>query len=202
MIAGLLLAAGAGTRFGGDKLLAPLNGQPLVLHTLAYLAPATDVVLAVVRPGDAALHATLARAGVQLLECPDAHLGMGHSLAWGACHAPAGAHLLVALADVPQVKPQTATAVAAALTGGAPIALPVHAGRRGHPVGFAANLRGELSRLRGDAGARTVLVRHRDAVVEIGVDDPGILRDVDTPAALDALASRRCDPGGRGRMAR
>jgi molybdenum cofactor cytidylyltransferase len=187
VIAGVLLAAGAGTRFGGAKLLAPLDGQPLALHALGGLATAVDVTYAVIRPGDAALRAVLERAGAQVLECADAHRGMGHSLACAARHAQAGAHLLVALADMPRVRGETMRAVAATLRAGAPVAVPVHAATRGHPVGFAAALRPELEALRGDAGGRALLGRYAAQIVEVPVDDPGALLDVDTPAALAAL---------------
>lgn len=188
MITGILLAAGAGTRFGGDKLLAVLGGQPLVLHALAALTAAADTTLAVIRPADTALREVLERAGVPVHACADAHRGMGHSLACATAAAPAAADLLVALADMPRVQPATAQAIAGALRAGTAIAVPVHAGRRGHPVGFSARLRTELLALHGDTGARAVLARHATAVLEIPVDDPGIHADVDTPEALARLA--------------
>lgn len=187
MIAGLLLAAGAGTRFGGDKLLAELEGQPLAAHALGALGSATDSVVAVIRPGDAPLRALLAGRGARVVECAHAHLGMGHSLACAARHAPPGAHVIVALADMPRVSARTVQAVADALRAGARIAVPVHAGQRGHPVGFAAALRPELETLTGDRGARTVLAAHADQITQVAVQDPGVVLDVDTPAALAGL---------------
>lgn len=187
MIVGLLLAAGAGTRFGGDKLLAELDGQPLAAHALATLGAATDTVLAVVRPGDAALRALLTGRGARVVECADAHLGMGHSLACAARQALPGAHVIVALADMPRVSACTVQAVADALRGGARIAVPTHAGQRGHPVGFAASVRPQLETLRGDTGARGLLAAHSAQVTLVPVQDPGCVLDVDTPAALAGL---------------
>lgn len=187
---GILLAAGAGTRFGGGKLLAPLHGQPLVLHALATLQGAVDEVIAVVRPGDEALHAVLRDAGARLVLCERAADGMGVSLARAAREVPAGHQVLVALGDMPAVAPPTVRAVRDALDVGAGIAVPVHRGRRGHPVGFGSALLAELARLDGDQGARALLTRHGDRVRELAVDDDGVLLDIDTAQALLAVAAR------------
>jgi molybdenum cofactor cytidylyltransferase len=168
---GILLAAGAGRRFGDGKLLAPLHHRPLVLHALTALLPAVDQVIAVVRPGAGALADLLEQAGAQVVECPHAHLGMGHSLACGAQHVPTPAALLVALGDMPAIRTETVRRVRRALADGAAIAVPTHQGRRGHPVGFAAAVQ-----------------QHAARVQEIPVDDTGILCDVDTPADLSAVA--------------
>ncbi|WP_440940164.1 nucleotidyltransferase family protein [Immundisolibacter sp.] len=194
---GILLAAGAGRRFGGDKLLAPLHGRALVLHALAALHPAVDRVIAVVRPGAGALADALEQAGAQVVECPRATLGMGHSLACGADHAPPAARLLVSLGDMPAVRPDTIRRVRRALERGAVIVVPTHHGHRGHPVGFAPALQRELTRLVGDQGARALLQRHAADVREIAVDDPGILHDVDTPTDLSETTARALNPAPR-----
>src|SRR5213075_1621091 len=125
-IVGVLLAAGSATRFGGDKLLAPLvDGTPIGVAALRNLAPAVDVVLAVVRTGDNALAAALAAGGARVTVCPQAAEGMGASLAWGVRSAPIAAAWLVALADMPWVRPTTVGMVVDALRRGASIAAPV-----------------------------------------------------------------------------
>jgi molybdenum cofactor cytidylyltransferase len=186
---GVLLAAGAGSRFGGDKLLAPLRGQPLVLHAINALRPAVSHIIAVVRPGSDQLTALLTQAGVQVAICEQAADGMGLSLACAARLAPTDANLLVALGDMPAVRPGTIERVTAALAAGAAIAVPSHGGRRGHPVGFAAWLVPALQALTGDQGARGLLREHAQAVLDIPVDDPGVLVDVDTRADLDRAGS-------------
>ena len=70
----------------------------------------------------------------------------------------------------------------------------VHAGRRGHPVGFGKACRVELSALGADEGAKSVVAAHREAMVRIEVDDPGVLRDVDTPQDLGGVTLTQ---GGR-----
>jgi molybdenum cofactor cytidylyltransferase len=182
---GILLAAGAGSRFGAHKLLAPLpDGAQVCRSAARALLAATDRAVAVVRPGDAALSACLAEEGMEVVECTAADRGMGASLACGAVAVPADAALLVALADMPWIRAQTVAAVAAALSAGARLAAPIHGGRRGHPVGFSPVLRPALLALDGDAGARAVVEENAADLVGLMVDDPGAVLDVDTPEDL------------------
>jgi molybdenum cofactor cytidylyltransferase len=193
-LAGILLAAGAGSRFGGRKLLHPLaDGTPIGVAALRNLRHALPRVVVVVRPGDSALAACFAREGVPVIECAEAVDGMGHSLA-AAVRAEADASgWVVALGDMPRIATHSIEAVIAALNAGARIALPAYHGKRGHPVGFAANCREALLALRGDAGARSVLQRYAAEVVAVEVDDPGILQDVDTADDLDALDAQKSE---------
>src|SRR5262245_43608367 len=104
MIAGVLLAAGAGTRFGGDKLLyGPRQGAPIGLVVLRNLTAALPGSVAVVRPEHAELHQVLEREGVRVIDCAEAELGMGHSLAAGVAAAPAADGWVIALADMPRI---------------------------------------------------------------------------------------------------
>ncbi len=179
MIVGILLAAGAATRFGGGKLLAELaDGRCLAEHSCAALRPAVNRLIAVVRPGSDALAARLAAAGAEVCICADAGQGMGASLAYGVAQAPEADGWLIALGDMPLV--------ADALRAGAPIAVPVAAGRRGHPVGFAQRFATELMALSGDAGARTILASHAADIIEVPISDARTWLDVDTGDDLEA----------------
>jgi len=89
---------------------------------------------------------------------------------------------VVALADMPWVRPQTIASLAAAIRAGAGIAQPLYRGQRGNPVAFSRRYLPQLQRLSGDQGARALL--KTEAVEQIAVDDPGIVRDIDTPADL------------------
>lgn len=188
MIAGVLLAAGQGSRFGGAKLLAPLPGAPAGVsvgaRSCALLAAAVSPVLAVVRPGDLRLAAVFAAAGAGVVEFPGADAGMGASLAFGVAATRAADGWVVALADMPWVSPATIRAVAAALAGGAQVAAPFHDGRRGHPVGFGRAQLAALLALDGDRGGRAIVDAAGAELTRIDVDDPGILRDVDVAADL------------------
>jgi molybdenum cofactor cytidylyltransferase len=94
---------------------------------------------------------------------------------------------VIALADMPFVRPDTIAAVAAALARGAPIAAPVHDGRRGHPVGFSRRFLNDLLALSGDSGARRIVAAHADATFLIPCSDPGVLADVDVAGDLHPL---------------
>ena len=144
------------------------------------LVAAIPEVIAVVRPGDAALAAALAGTGARVVECGNAADGMGASLACGVRASSAAAGWIVALADMPWIRPDTIAQIAHAVRSGAALAAPFYAGGRGHPVGFGRVWQAELAALRADEGARSVVTAHRDALLRIDVDDPGVLRDVDT----------------------
>jgi len=185
-VVGILLAAGSASRFGGPKLMAPLpGGTPVGVAALRNLLPAVDAIVAVLRPDDTVLASALAAQGARLSPCPSAADGMGASLSWGVRAAPAAAGWVIALADMPWIAPATATRVADALRRGSALAVPMHCGERGHPVGISARFYGELVMLSGDEGAKRVLAAHAPAIESIAVDDPGALRDVDTVRDLD-----------------
>lgn len=185
MIAGILLAAGRGTRFGSRKLLHPLaDGTPMVLAALRNLAPSVDQVIVVVRPDDSEIKQALSAEDAYILPCPKADLGMGASLACGVCAAPDADAWLIALADMPYVPTTVSTALSAQLKAGAMLVAPTYQAQRGHPVGFGRAFYSELTGLSADFGARYVLEQHAAQLRLIAVDEPGILRDIDTPEDL------------------
>lgn len=187
-ISGVLLAAGQGRRFGADKLLQPLaDGTPVAVAAARALRAACPDSLAVLRPEQDALAVLLEAEGLAVVRCTAAHGGMGHSLAAGVAASVGADGWLVALADMPRIQVATLGRVAAAIAGGAALAAPVFAGRRGHPVGFAARWQSALLALEGDEGARAILRQHAALLHTLASDDPGVLQDVDTPADLAAL---------------
>jgi molybdenum cofactor cytidylyltransferase len=184
-IIGLLLAAGASTRFGSNKLLHPLaDGRPIALVSALNLSAALPNTLAVVRPDNPALGDLFAQHGIAHMIATRAAEGMGASLAQGIAAAAQAKGWLIALADMPYLKRETLLAIAGALESGAAIAAPKYRGQRGHPVGFSANFGEALMRLDGDEGARSLLRLHAAEVVEIDCDDAGVLADIDTAADL------------------
>jgi len=121
-IVGILLAAGRGTRYGGDKLLARLGsaaglaGECVGATACRHLLAALPRVIAVVRPDDAALAAALGAAGARIVRCADADDGMGASLACGVRATKDATGWVVALADMPWIEPSTIARVAAQQT--------------------------------------------------------------------------------------
>lgn len=179
-IVGLLLAAGQGRRFGGDKLLHPLpDGRPMALVAARALRDACPRSIAVLRPEQAVLAALLVAEGLEIAVCSEARAGMGHSLAAGVAASPDAKGWLVALADMPFLQPASLSLPVAALQAGAALAASAYRGRRGHPVGFAARWYAQLIALEGDEGARHILSAHPNLMVLVETDDPGVLRDVD-----------------------
>lgn len=185
MIVGVLLAAGAASRFGGDKLLARLpNGRKVAETACANLRAGVDRVVAIVRPDAGELAACLEAAGAEVHRFAEAHLGMGASLAFGVGCARDADGWLIALADMPMIESEDIARVAEAVRKGATIVVPESGGRRGHPVGFARSVGEELCSLSGDTGARSLIQRHADAVLVVPVDNVRSLLDIDTPGDL------------------
>jgi len=190
-IRGILLAAGYSTRFGSNKLLHPLPagkpdaGVPIALASARHFLQVLPESVAVIRPRAQKLGKLLRDAGCNTVVCKNAAEGMGVSLAEGVRSTDDAHGWVVALADMPYLKPETVRVIAKALSDGAAIAAPAYRGERGHPVGFARRFLGELSALRGDAGAREILKAHPDWITLYEVDDPGVLRDIDERSDLE-----------------
>lgn len=185
-IAIIMLAAGCARRFGSDKRMALMHGDVTVLQQATERAVATRLpVIVCLRPGEETLADRIRHIGAQVLPCRDAHLGMGSTLAEAvrACSKRDG--VLVALGDMPHIKSTTYKQIATALTPNS-ICQPRMRDTSGHPVGFGSAFFPELSRLRGEPGARPVVIQHRDAVRAVAVEDPGILMDIDTPADIQS----------------
>jgi molybdenum cofactor cytidylyltransferase len=190
-VVGVLLAAGRGRRFDPlgqrNKLLQVLpeaGGEPVVAISARKLLSVVDTVIAVVPPDDGGVGALLSGLGCEISVCADADSGMAaslvHAIRYSLSHDPSA--WLVALGDMPRVAPATLRLLADALAAGAPIAAPVMEGRRGNPVGFGRVHLDALLGLQGDQGARRLLQTF--PVTELAVQDPGIFKDIDTPADL------------------
>jgi molybdenum cofactor cytidylyltransferase len=184
-LAGILLAGGASRRFGADKLLHPLpDGTPIAVASLRNLRAALPRVVAVIRPGADSLAQLLREGGAEVTVCDRADDGMGMTLAHAVGAARDASGWVVALADMPFIRPDTIRRIGARLEGGAALVAPRYAGERGHPVGFAGRFGPALVALTGDAGARDLLRAEAGALALLDLDDPGVVRDVDTPADL------------------
>ena len=194
-VVGILLAAGRSERFGMPKLLHPLpDGTPLAVAAARGLVLALPRTLAVVRPGDTELIEQLSALGLTVVENPLHPEGMGTSIAAGIRAGEGAFGWLIALADMPWVRPATIRALADGLEAGASIIAPEHHGRRGHPVGFASGWGKALGELRGDSGARGLIAAAGDRLTRLPTDDSGVLRDVDAPGDLPPDSHGRSAP--------
>lgn len=182
-IVGVLLAAGFSRRYGANKLIQRLpDGTLIAVAAGRNLLAAMPESIAVVRPDVPELANSLQDTGLRVVICDAAHLGMGASLAHGVRESIDADGWVVALADMPFILPDSIRAVAQGIEAGEAIVAPRYAGERGHPVGFSARYRAELSRLSGDEGARQIL--KRDPISLVSCADPGVIRDIDTPGDL------------------
>ena len=194
----IVLAAGQGSRFTGalHKLAQPL-GDSSVLGTTLRRAIASHLHVVVVTTERFASEARQSIAARDVVVVPEvgsgtpAALGMGYSIAAGVRASATSAGWIMLPGDMPLLQPATLQAVARQLDRH-PVAYAQYRGRRGHPVGFAAELYSELAALSGDEGARRLVARYPAFGVEL--DDPGILVDIDTEADLDGLRAHVAAP--------
>jgi molybdenum cofactor cytidylyltransferase len=171
---------------GVPKLLLPHRGGTVLSCLIGALREGgVSRIVLVAAPGDQALQTWGEEAGVLVALNPDPERGMlssilaGISAAGGAAKlAQDGEALAVCPADLPALRPST---VAAVLRSRAPLAVPSYQGRRGHPLVIAPELIPEIESLNLDTGLRELLDRHPDRLLIVEVDDPGAVRDVDTP---------------------
>jgi molybdenum cofactor cytidylyltransferase len=191
-VVGVLLAGGTSSRFGeANKLLAELDGEPLVGHAARTLLDAGLVgVIAVLGHEADAVGAALGSLEVSAVRNDDYETGLSTSVARGVEAAEAAdADAAVFLpGDMPGVAPGTADLLVDAYRAGLGTALAAaHEGRRGNPVLFDREHFGRLRALEGDVGGRSVLLGSDGAaLVEAG--DPGVVEDVDT---VEDLRRRR-----------
>lgn len=188
-VVAILLAAGSASRFGSDKLLHPLpHSVPIAVQSARHLRAVFEKnVFVVIRPEARQLSELFRKEGCEVVLCERAADGMGASLACGvraADAAGAADAYLVALADMPFIRPSSIAAVRDELLKGASLVAPYFRARRGHPVGIASRFRDDLLRLKGDEGAKKLFANHPSDIVKVPVGDPAVLRDIDTPSDL------------------
>lgn len=188
-VIGLVMAAGLSRRFGADKRRAKLaDGRTLLAASLALAEQSFAETWVVLREEDKPADLGIADLfGVLHAPSRGSQQGLGTSLATAFSHFitredPASA-IAVMLGDIPWIAPATCRRLAAHADP-AHILRPRHGGRGGHPVIFGRDFWPWLSRLSGDRGARELLRERPDACRFIDVDDPGVHRDVDTPADI------------------
>ena len=196
----VVLAAGAGRRFGGAKLTASWRGGVLLDGALAaaFAAPAERVV--VVAGADdrvGAVARTFAEAvdasdRLQLVSAPDWQAGMAASLRAGLqALSPDVRGAFIFLGDMPQIPHGLAARLAEALAGRVQAVQPLYRGAPGHPVLLGADLFAAAMKLGGDRGAQPLLQGAGVNVMRLEVDAPGVSLDVDTREALMALTEGR-----------
>ena len=190
-IAALVLAAGRSRRMGAvNKLLAEIDGAPMVAHVVAA-ATASKAASVVVVTGHKAAKVRATLPGAEFVDNPDYAEGLSTSLRAGLAALPDDIDgVVVCLGDMPRVTSALIDALIDAFepAKGAAICVPTHRGKRGNPVLWARRFFAEIATVTGDTGARHLIGEHADAVREVSCDDDAVLVDVDTPEALDAIS--------------
>lgn len=180
--AGLILAAGGGTRFGAEpKQLADLGGRPLLQWAVdaACGVPALARVVVVLGAHADAVAARVDVGRAQIVVCEDWRSGQAASLRRGLEELRDASKVVVTLGDTPLLT----SAIIARFAGEPPRTRAVYAGRPGHPVVLGPQEISALSSLAGDRGARDLL--RGGPVVEVGHICSG--RDIDTPDDLEEV---------------
>jgi CTP:molybdopterin cytidylyltransferase MocA len=186
MIGGLVLAAGAGTRFGGRKQLAELDGRPLLEHALrAMTAAPVGRVVVVLGALVEEVTATVDLHGAEPCPCERWDEGQAASLACGLAELADCEAVVVTLGDQPRMSPDAIRRVIAARGTGAAAVRATYHGAPGHPVLLERDLFESFRDVTGDHGARNLLLSVQ--VRDVPCEDLGGGEDVDTPAELDAL---------------
>ncbi len=186
MIGGLILAAGKGSRFGGRKQLADLDGRPLLEHAiLAMTASPVGRVAVVLGSGAESVIARVDFHGAEPILCERWEEGQSASLACGLAELPGCEAVVVTLGDLPHLSTNAIRRVIAARGKGIEAVRATYSGAPGHPVLLERELVERMRNVTGDHGARNLLLSVSPR--EVPCDDLGGGEDVDTPAQLDAL---------------
>lgn len=192
-VAAIVLAAGRSTRLAGvNKLLAPVDGEPMVARAAdAALASRADPVIVVVGYDAPHVRAALGDRPLSIVENPDHDQGVSSSIRVGIDALPAtttGAVFL--LADMPKIEARHVDGLLQAFVhhGTQAICVPIRRGRRGNPVLWPAAFFQDLRALNGDTGARALFERHSASVHEVAMADDAVLVDCDTAESLAALS--------------
>jgi molybdenum cofactor cytidylyltransferase len=192
-VAALVLAAGKSSRMGCNKLLEDVNGKPMIAQTVAQIAAsAVEKVMVVTGFQASEIEAALAGHTVDFILNPHFAEGLATSLRAGVAALQNDYDaILVCLGDMPLIDPRDLNRMIAAFNPVEQrgIVVPVFDRKFGNPVLWGAEHFNALLACEGDRGARSLLEKLRDDVVEISVESQSIILDADTPEALAIIRS-------------
>lgn len=191
-VAAVVLAAGTSSRLGQPKQLVPIGGRPALAFTLdALRASAVDRIVVVLGHAADAVLAAVDLTGVTVVRNEAFAEGQSSSVRAGIAALPDDiAAALMVVGDQPMLSPGVVNAVLSAFneTGG-PFIVPVYEGEWGNPVLLARATWPLLENLKGDTGARPILRKHMDMVLEVPVPGP-LLDDIDSPEDYERIRAR------------
>ena len=185
MVSAILLAAGEAKRMGKLKQLMPLGNSTIVEQTIDnLLSSKVHEVIVVVGYRAEEVIRRIATKPIKIAVNPIYQQGMGTSIITGLSQVDSRAQaIILVLGDQPFVDSQTINRLMDEFdTHDKGIVIPVHQGRRGHPIIFSLKYRAQLSELKGDIGGREIIREYPDDILEVTVDCEGINIDIDTMA--------------------
>lgn len=198
-ISAIVLAAGNGSRFGGDKLLHPITFGTRHKHAIGLTSalnvqPHVDEVICVVRPDDQTLIALLNTHNMTTIANPHHPLGLSSSIKVGVASAKPDNAIMICLADMPFIKANSYQDLIQVFSQNTQTItrLTFQAGtlkQSGHPVIFPNNIRYKLLELKGDKGAQTLI--NELPIATAVSDDEGIIFDIDTQQDLITAAIKK-----------
>ena len=192
-VAAIVLAAGQSSRMGSNKLLADVQGQPMIRRTVAAMRQAADLTIVVTGRDAESIAKALDGLPVTLVHNAQFAEGLSTSLRAGIEALPPDTDVaVIALGDMPLVGPEVVRRLIAAY-GPAEhrsICVPVFNGERGNPVLWGRQHFEALKGMTGDRGARVLFDQLSDEIVDVEMPDEAVLLDADTPEALEALRGR------------
>ncbi|MBD3183138.1 NTP transferase domain-containing protein [Candidatus Poribacteria bacterium] len=184
MISAVILAAGESRRMGGIKLLLPF-GEKTIIETVAdsALQSKLDNVLVILGSSAKKISEKIRDMPVEISVNPNFSRGMLSSILWGFRHLPDSTDaVLIMLGDQPMV---SSSVIDAIINGYSEtekgIILPVYNKKRGHPVLIDVKYSDDLKRLDPEKGLRELMHKYTGDIMEVHVNTPTILRDIDTP---------------------
>jgi molybdenum cofactor cytidylyltransferase len=195
-VAAIVLAAGRSSRMAPhNKLLQPIDGEPMVRRVATVaLASGARPVIAVTGYEAGRVADALRGLEVSIVHNPSFADGLSTSLRAGLRALPADCDgALICLGDMPWIEAGVLKALMAAFeaSGRDAICVPTRHGRQGNPVLWGASYFAEMMAIDGDRGAKPLIARHADSVIEVEVATDGIFGDVDAPSDLARFRVRR-----------
>jgi len=173
---------------GQPKALLDWHGETVLDHMIGVMADRCSPVVVVLGHQAQTIHSGMRRSDVRIAVNPDPDRGMLTSLQAGLREVSKAVDtVLFTPVDYPGIRKQTIATMLEEFQRGAAFVIPRFGGKHGHPVLMASEMIGEFLALPETSEAREVVHRHRDRTIYVDVEDEGILRDMDDPAAYEAL---------------
>jgi molybdenum cofactor cytidylyltransferase len=194
LVSAVILAAGTSSRMGQAKQLLPLGQSIVLAETLARVQAAAlhEIILVLGASADTIRSQLSSPQELKIAVNPAYQQGIASSLRAGLSAVdPNSDAALIILGDQPFIRPQTLHRIVEEYRRSpAQIVIPTHQGQRGNPVLLDRSVFPEVMALEGDVGSRAIFARHLDGIVNVEVDDQGILLDLDDPADYERLKAK------------